>query len=180
MIKVRGILMNMMHPLNLRAMVSSENGEAKTTSYAVAEAFGKRHSDVLKAIKNMKCSEKFAKRNFALCFEISKLQNGKPLKFYQMTERGFMFLVMGFNGEKADAIKEAFIDAFEWMANQLTQSLQSKWARLNSLHLYHSNRKQQVRISASNMGIWRWEKRPIESEIKQLEEELQPQLFAAE
>ena len=32
-----------------------------------------------------------------------------------------MFLVMGFNGEKADAIKEQFIDAFEWMANQLSQ-----------------------------------------------------------
>ncbi len=33
--------MNMMTTLNLRAMVSSENGEAKTTSYAVAEAFKK-------------------------------------------------------------------------------------------------------------------------------------------
>lgn len=33
--------MNMMTTLNLRAMVTSENGEAKTTSYAVAEAFKK-------------------------------------------------------------------------------------------------------------------------------------------
>ncbi len=39
--------MNMMTTLNLRAMVSNENGEPKTTSYAVAEAFKKRHSDVL-------------------------------------------------------------------------------------------------------------------------------------
>lgn len=93
--------MNMMTTLNLRAMVSNENGEPKTTSYAVAEAFKKRHSDVLRAIKNMKCSQKFRERNFALCFENNKLQNGKPRKFYQMTKDGWMFLVMGFNGEKA-------------------------------------------------------------------------------
>ena len=87
--------MNMMAILNFRAMGCSDDGEPKTTSYAVAEAFGKRHSDVLRAIKNMKCSDGFAKRNFALCFENNELQNGKPRKFYKMTERGFMFLVMG-------------------------------------------------------------------------------------
>ena len=43
--------MNMMTTLNLRAMVINDNGEAKTTSYAVAEAFEKRHSDVLRSIK---------------------------------------------------------------------------------------------------------------------------------
>ena len=68
----------------------------------------------------MKCSQKFRERNFALCFENNKLQNGKPRKFYQMTKDRWMFLVMGFNGEKADAVKEQFIDAFNWMASQLT------------------------------------------------------------
>ena len=65
--------MNMMTTLNLRAMVSNENGEAKTTSYAVAEAFGKRHSDVLRAIKNMKCSLQFRERNFAFTLKNNKL-----------------------------------------------------------------------------------------------------------
>ena len=115
--------MNMMATLNLRAMVSNENGEPKTTSYAVAEAFQKRHSDVLRAIKNMKCSQKFRERNFAFTLENKQIGNTKRnTGFYQMTERGFMFLVMGFSGEKADAIKESFIDAFEWMSNQITQS----------------------------------------------------------
>ena len=54
---IRGNLMNMMTTLNLRAMVSSDDGEPKTTSYAVAGAFGKRHSDVLRAIKNMGYTE---------------------------------------------------------------------------------------------------------------------------
>ncbi len=55
--------MNMMTTLNLRALVTNNNGEPRTTSYAVAQAFGKRHSDVLRSIKNMKCSTKFRERN---------------------------------------------------------------------------------------------------------------------
>lgn len=168
--------MNMMATLNLRAMVSNDDGEAKTTSYAVAEAFGKRHSDVLRSIKNMKCSGEFTKRNFAVCFENNGLQNGKPRKFYKMTERGFMFLVMGFTGEKADAIKEAFINAFEWMANQLTQSFQSKWVRYNQVSLEYKNRKQEVSGQARGMRQWRDDKPIFEGEIMQLEAELQPSL----
>ncbi len=73
--------MNMMLNLNLRAMVSNENGEAKTTSYAVAEAFKKRHADVLRAIKNMKCSPRFRERNFALCLKTMscRMENHKIL-----------------------------------------------------------------------------------------------------
>lgn len=168
--------MNMMTTLNLRAMVSNENGEPKTTSYAVAEAFKKRHSDVLRAIKNMKCSQKFRERNFALCFENNKLQNGKPRKFYQMTKDGWMFLVMGFNGEKADAVKEQFIDAFNWMASQLTQVFQSKWARYNQVSLEYRNRKEQVSGHARGMRQWRDDKPMFEGEIMQLEAELQPSL----
>lgn len=168
--------MNMISNLNLRAMVTIDNGEAKTTSNAVAEAFGKRHSDVLRSIKNMKCSQRFRERNFALCFENNRLQNGKPRKFYQMTERGFMFLVMGFNGEKADAIKESFIDAFEWMTNQLAQAFQSKWTRYNHIVGYREKRKQQVSCSARDMNAWKQEKQPLDCEIYKLENEFQPQL----
>ncbi len=168
--------MNMMLNLNLRAMVSNENGEAKTTSYAVAEAFKKRHADVLRAIKNMKCSPRFRERNFALCFENNELQNGKPQKFYQMTKDGWMFLVMGFNGEKADLIKEQFIEAFNWMANQLTQVFQSKWARYNHVVGYRESRKQQVSCSARDMNNWKNEKNPLDREIQELEADLQPSL----
>ena len=168
--------MNMMS-LTMRGMVFNESGEAKTSSYAVAEAFGKRHSDVLRSIKNMKCSTKFRERNFAFTVENKHLGNIKRnTGFYQMTERGFMFLVMGFNGEKADAIKESFIDAFEWMAEQLTQVVQSKWARYNQVSLDHKTRKQQVSFSARDMRAWQDDKVVLENELAQLEMELQPQL----
>lgn len=169
--------MNMMASLNLQAMVTADNGEPKTTSYAVAEAFKKRHADVLRAIKNMKCSQRFRERNFAFTLENKQIGNTKRnTGFYTMTERGFMFLVMGFTGEKADAIKESFINAFEWMANQLAQSFQTKWARYNAVSTHHKNRKAEVSGNARSMAHWRWEKKPLEAEIAQLEKELQPQL----
>lgn len=167
----------MMTSLTMRGMVFSESGEAKTTSYAVAEAFGKRHSDVLRSIKNMKCSQKFRERNFAFTLENKQIGNTKRnTGFYQMTERGFMFLVMGFNGEKADAIKEAFIDAFEWMATQLIQVTQSKWARYNQVSLAHKTRKQHVSCSARDMRAWQDDKVVFEKELAQLEIDLQPQI----
>lgn len=93
-----------------------------------------------------------------------------------MTERGFMFLVMGFSGEKADAIKESFIDAFEWMSNQITQTFKSKWARYNQVSLEYKNRKEQVSGQARGMRQWRDDKPIFENEIAQLESELQPSL----
>lgn len=169
--------MNMMASLNLRAMVTADNGEAKTTSYAVAEAFGKRHADVLRSIKNMKCSQKFRERNFAFTLENKQIGSTKRnIGFYQMTKDGWMFLVMGFGGEKADLIKEQFIEAFNWMANQLSHSFKTKWARYNTISTHHQNRKSQVSGEARSMAYWRWEKQPLEAEMAQLEQELQPQL----
>jgi len=40
---------------------------------------------------------------------------------YHITKDGFIFLVMGFTGEKAAQIKEAYIDAFNRMEVRLAQ-----------------------------------------------------------
>lgn len=47
-------------------MIQAENDVPFTTSLAVAQAFGKEHKDVLRAISNMECSPQFTERNFAL------------------------------------------------------------------------------------------------------------------
>ncbi|MFI7882386.1 Rha family transcriptional regulator, partial [Acinetobacter baumannii] len=113
---------------------------------------------------------------FELCYENNELQNGKPRKFYRMTKDGWMFLVMGFTGEKADLIKEQFIEAFNWMAQQLTQTFQSKWARYNQMCLEYKTRKEQVSCSARNMRYWQDDKPVFENELNKLENELSPQL----
>ena len=41
---------------------------------------------------------------------------------YNVTKDGFMFLVMGFTGKQAAAIKEAYINAFNQMADTLQSS----------------------------------------------------------
>ena len=43
----------------------SEHGNPITTSLLVADKFDKNHKDVLKAIRNLSCSDEFHKRNFA-------------------------------------------------------------------------------------------------------------------
>lgn len=101
-----------------------KDGHPVATSQAIAADFGKQHKDVLKAIKNLECSEAFTKRNFALCFENSELQNGKPQPFYTMTRDGFMFLCMGFTGPKAAQWKEWYIAAFNAMEARLRQQPQ--------------------------------------------------------
>ena len=100
-------------------LVSIDGGEPRTTSLAVADKFGRRHSNILRAIANMDCSKDFAKRNFELCFKINDLQNGKKQPFYNMTKDGFVFLVMGFTGKVAAEFKELYINEFNRMADKL-------------------------------------------------------------
>jgi Rha family phage regulatory protein len=101
--------------------VIEAHGHICTTSMKIAEAFGKQHKDVLRKLQTLDCSNNFTERNFTLCHKNNELQNGKPQPFYQITKDGFMFLVMGFTGKKAAAIKEAYIELFNAMAQRLLQ-----------------------------------------------------------
>jgi Rha family phage regulatory protein len=95
------------------------NGSIKTTSIKVAEHFGKRHDNVLRAIEKLECSPKFT----ALNFELSKYKDasGKTNPFYEITRDGFTFLAMGFTGKEAAKWKEAYINAFNAMAETLNK-----------------------------------------------------------
>ncbi len=106
-----------MTTFELQNAVFIQNQEIKTDSLKVAEVFGKRHSDIIRAIKNIDCSTEFTERNFALSEYIDK--SGRPLPMYEMTKDGFIFLAMGFTGAKAAQIKEAYIHAFNHMAEVL-------------------------------------------------------------
>ena len=87
------------------------------SSLQVAEEFGKRHSDVLRDIQNLDCSDDFRKRNFALTYQAVNIPNGATRKdpMFLMTRDGFMFLCMGYRGKKAATIKEAIIKRFNDM-----------------------------------------------------------------
>lgn len=91
----------------------NENNQVTTDSLTVADRFGKRHCDVLRSIKMLKCSKDFNERNFASVEYLD--QKGEKRTYYDITRDGWMFLVMGFTGEKAAEWKEKFIAAFNRM-----------------------------------------------------------------
>lgn len=93
------------------------SGAIKTTSLKVAEHFGKRHDNVLRAIKNLECPEEFRLLNFeeAPCTD----EQGKKQPCYEMTKDGFVFLAMGFTGKDAAKWKIAYINAFNAMERKL-------------------------------------------------------------
>ena len=102
-------------------VISIVNNEPRTTSLKVAEVFGKLHKNVMQKIENLDCSSEFASANFSANARLEQIGGGaqREFKYYEMTKDGFMFLVMGFTGKKAAQIKEAYINAFNWMAAQL-------------------------------------------------------------
>lgn len=101
----------------LENAVFIQDQQIKTDSLKIADVFGKRHGDIIRALKNIDCSTEFSERNFALAEYID--EQGKPRPMYEMTKDGFIFLAMGFTGAKAAQIKEAYINAFNQMAELL-------------------------------------------------------------
>lgn len=99
----------------------SQTNQIATDSFLVAKFFSKQHKHVLEKVRSIDCSKEFAESNFWLCHKNNELQNNKLQPFYQMTKDGFLFLVMGFTGKKAAQIKEAYINAFNLMAEKLSK-----------------------------------------------------------
>ena len=116
--------MNAIAPTEFNPSLAVINGTIKTTSLKVAEHFGKQHKSVLRSIKNLDCSSEFSGRNFALTSSDVIQPNGGLRKepSYEMTKDGFTFLAMGFTGKEAAKWKEAYINAFNKMAEQLSSN----------------------------------------------------------
>lgn len=105
--------------------VIEKKGRAITTSRNVAEIFGKRHDDVLKAIRKLECSSEFRLGNFA---ESSyKNEQNKTQPQYLMTRDGFTILAMGFTGKEAMKFKEGYIKQFNAMERILQQRATDEW-----------------------------------------------------
>ena len=98
-------------------LVFQKKGKEITTSLLVAKTFGKSHSKVLRDIRELGCSAEFSRANFGLAKY--KDRQGKLRESYEMTKDGFTLLVMGYTGDKAMQFKEAYIKAFNDMADYI-------------------------------------------------------------
>ena len=99
----------------MKDLVVLKENNAVTTSLMVAEVFGKRHDNVIRAIDQIKADS--VEIPNALNFEEADFidKNGENRRSYEMGRDAFMLLAMGFTGKEALKFKLMFIDAFNKM-----------------------------------------------------------------
>ena len=109
-------------------LVFLKHEDALTDSLTVAEAFGKRHDNVLKAIDVLNESLlKNEERSKMFIPSRRKADDGQFHRMYYMNRDGFSLLVMGFTGKKALEWKLKYIDAFNKMESVIRQKSTSAW-----------------------------------------------------
>ncbi|BEK09790.1 Rha family transcriptional regulator [Campylobacter jejuni] len=126
---------------NQEVVFENKDEQVFCTSLDVAKVFGKRHDDVLKAIRNIlndlrEIGDLQCIRNFAETYRNTEIRGfgkvkGKTRKdrCYNLTRDGFSLLAMGFTGKTALRWKIAFLNAFNEMEriikNQYTPKLEN-------------------------------------------------------
>lgn len=101
-------------------ILQNKNGKILASSRDVAEKFGKRNSDVNRAIENLTVQNCTVKNMFEKTTYTSS--RGRKENEYFMDRDGFSLLVMGFTGKKALEWKLKYIDAFNKMEEKLKTS----------------------------------------------------------
>lgn len=81
--------------LNFQDFICEDGGKLTTDSRKVAAVFGKRHDNVVTAIRKLIANlpEAIALLHFKECFRVNELANGKPEPYYEMDRDGFVLEV---------------------------------------------------------------------------------------
>lgn len=142
-----------------------------TGSRKLADAFGRRHKDVLKAYDRLRCSAEFNRRNFAPVEYLDA--KGQMRREILMTKNGMVFLAMGFTGDVADAIKEAYIEAFDAMAAMLSNQANTAWRRYDRAQLAYQAAAAEASHFGRGLSQWGREVKPAKlAELAALELQL--------
>lgn len=101
--------------------VQNENGHLFVTSQNIAEVFEKRHSHVIRDIKNIIEGLDEARRvNFEEATVIQQVGSvQRAMTIYKLSRDGLVFLIMGYTGKNAQKFKWAYIDEFNRMEQVL-------------------------------------------------------------
>lgn len=125
----------------MNELINIKNDEAVTTSLLIAEAFGKQHTKVIRAIENL--IEGIAKNGdthkmFYKSWKKNE-QNGQNYPMYYMNRDGFSLLVMGFTGKKALEWKIKYIEAFNQMESYINFRKADIQIQKHSMQFLHDN-----------------------------------------
>lgn len=129
-------------PMDSYGVFADRHDTARVNSLMVAQYFNKGHNHVLRDIQKLDCSDEFRLSNFGQSSYIN--EQGKRQPCVCMTRDGFMFLVMGYRGKKAAAIKEAYIKRFNEMERfirTLVETRQEFPLLTSNIKLIHENPK---------------------------------------
>lgn len=107
-------------------LITTTQGQPMTTSLVIAEKFGKRHKNVIQAVRNLETPVEFNGLNFQPVDYIDEKGESRPM--YQITRDGFAILAMGFTGKEAAQWKIRFLEAFNAMERTLRQQDAHKFA----------------------------------------------------
>jgi anti-repressor protein len=143
-------------------VIKSEKGNPVTTSLLVAEKFGKRHVEVLDAIRELigKAENSTFVENqsinkmFYLTTNIQHMPTGGGIKenpLFVMNRDGFSLLVMGFTGEKALKFKIEFINAFNKMESELKTKLPQSFSEALQLA---ADQAKQLELQAPKVAVY--------------------------
>lgn len=178
--------MNQVATFNFHDFIFLAGDKLVTDTEFVAKAFKKNPEDVRKKVKNLDCSAGFRSGNFSEVKEtmtykhdgVEIVKETSRTSHYTMTKDGFMFLVMGFTGKAAAAVKEAFIEAFNAMSDFIRHGQMSLWKQMQDWTM--RNESSLVRASfGSRLMLDRKKALPeLKVEYAKLESQIQPDLFA--
>lgn len=168
------------HEFDFSKMVMAIQGKAFTTSQKIADYFGKRHDNVLRKIRQVKdeCPAEFAALNFEEADFIDK--NGEAQPMFNLTKDGYMLVVMGFTGSAAMLIKVRYIQAFNWMADQLTRWSDMGEEAQHRHELKVAKSEVKARVGSKLMNARKREKKLLALEFEQILSLTQPKLLFIE
>lgn len=97
--------------------ISTAGGKITATSLQIAEHFGKRHADVIRAIESLELPEGYRELHFVGGVrEVTTGDRGtRDYLLYHVTRDGFSLLAMGFTGAEAMVWKISYLNAFNAM-----------------------------------------------------------------
>ena len=157
---------------DFRQLVSAPNGEPITDTLQIAEAFGKRHQHVIRAVESLHCSKEFSTAHFWASEKINDLGIfDKQQKYYRMDFSGFVMVVMGFNGPKAASVMDGYINAFNWMTGELRKFSETFEAERSAVMLEFMKEKDVASMSGRLLNRWGRIKKPqLLARIERLEQ----------
>lgn len=162
---------------NFQKMVMASDGQVFTTSKKIADYFGKRHDNVLRKIRQVRdeCPDDFARLNFEEADFIDK--NGDVQPMFKLTKDGYILVVMGFTGKMATLIKVRYIEAFNWVAEQINRwkVLGEEAQHRHALKAAKSELK--GRLGSQLMNKRKKEKKALQLEYEQILSLTQPKLL---